>query len=153
MMNHYLSPLGWVEYRLNKGFLVHMSFCDEPINQNIQPDIVFDALERYFKFGDPLSDVPIRFEKGTPFQLLVWNALSEIPYGKTWSYQELAIHINRPKAVRAVGQACKRNPIGIIVPCHRVIGKDGALTGYSGKGYIDLKSQLLKHEKRIFKPR
>jgi methylated-DNA-[protein]-cysteine S-methyltransferase len=69
---------------------------------------------------------------GTPFQERVWRALLEIPYGETISYGELARRIGRPDAVRAVGMANGRNPISIIVPCHRVIGADGALTGYAG---------------------
>ena len=85
--------------------------------------------------------------KGTDFQKKVWNALTEIPYGETLSYQELAIKIGHPKAARAVGQACNRNPIGIIVPCHRVIGTDHRLTGYAGG--LELKEKLLKHEKAL----
>lgn len=85
--------------------------------------------------------------KGTDFQKKVWIALTEIPYGETMSYQELAIKIGHPKAARAVGQACNRNPIGIIVPCHRVIGSDHRLTGYAGG--LELKEKLLKHEKAL----
>lgn len=85
--------------------------------------------------------------KGTDFQKKVWNALTEIPYGETLSYQELAIKIGHPKAARAVGQACNRNPIGIIVPCHRVIGSDHRLTGYAGG--LELKEKLLIHEKAL----
>ncbi len=90
--------------------------------------------------------IPVKFNHGTPFQRDVWEAMLKIPYGQTKSYQEIAMMINRPKALRAVGQACKRNPIGIIVPCHRVIGKDGSMTGYSGKEYVGLKRKLLDHE-------
>lgn len=70
--------------------------------------------------------------KGTPFQYLVWRELQRIPYGMTISYQELAQHIGQPGAVRAVAGACRMNPVSILVPCHRVIGKNGGLTGYSG---------------------
>jgi methylated-DNA-[protein]-cysteine S-methyltransferase len=82
--------------------------------------------------------------KGTPFQLEVWHALSQIPYGETRTYQDIARVIDRPKAERAVGQACKRNPIGVIVPCHRVVGVKG-LTGYYGG--LELKARLLEFEK------
>lgn len=81
--------------------------------------------------------------KGTDFQKEVWKALSQIPYGETRTYQEIAQLIHRPKAVRAVGQACKRNPIGVIVPCHRVVGVKG-LTGYYGG--LELKAKLLEFE-------
>jgi methylated-DNA-[protein]-cysteine S-methyltransferase len=76
-------------------------------------------------------DLPLRME-GTPFQREVWQALTEIPYGETVSYGELARRIGRPDACRAVGLANGRNPISIVVPCHRVIGASGTLTGYGG---------------------
>ena len=81
---------------------------------------------------------------GTPFQVKVWQALLEIPYGKTESYGELAVRIGHPKALRAVGGALNRNPIAIIVPCHRVIGADGKLTGFAGG--LDTKKYLLELE-------
>jgi len=83
--------------------------------------------------------------RGTDFQIKVWNALQKIPYGKTISYGELAAIIGNPKASRAVGMANNRNPIPIIVPCHRVIGHDGSLTGYAGG--LELKRLLLELEK------
>ena len=82
--------------------------------------------------------------QGTLFQRAVWRALSDIPLGATRSYGEIAAAIGRPQAARAVGAACHANPIGIIVPCHRVVGADGALTGYAGG--LDLKARLLAHE-------
>jgi methylated-DNA-[protein]-cysteine S-methyltransferase len=81
---------------------------------------------------------------GTPFQVAVWNALSEIPYGQTKSYSEIANYIQKPASVRAVGTAIGANPILITVPCHRVIGKNGALTGY--RGGLDMKAMLLQLE-------
>jgi methylated-DNA-[protein]-cysteine S-methyltransferase len=82
--------------------------------------------------------------QGTSFQLAVWNALCEIPYGQTCSYSEIAQSIQKPAAVRAVGTAIGANPILITVPCHRVIGKNGKLTGY--RGGLDMKTRLLKLE-------
>ena len=81
---------------------------------------------------------------GTPFQLEVWQALRAIPFGATEGYGELAARIDKPGAARAVGMANNRNPIGIIVPCHRVIGKNGKLVGYGGG--IEMKRWLLEHE-------
>lgn len=81
---------------------------------------------------------------GTDFQQQTWNSLSCIPYGKTWSYAELAKKVGSPKAVRAVGTANGRNPIPIILPCHRVIGSNGALTGFGGG--LPIKKWLLDHE-------
>lgn len=84
---------------------------------------------------------------GTPFQLAVWEALEEIPYGKTTSYSDLANTIQKPKAVRAVGTAIGANPILISVPCHRVLGKNGTLTGY--RGGLDMKKKLLQIEQQL----
>ncbi len=86
---------------------------------------------------------------GTAFQREVWRALREIPAGQTWSYGQLAAHIGRPAAVRAVGLANGSNPIGIVVPCHRVIGANGTLTGYGGG--IERKRWLLRHESAAFR--
>ena len=87
--------------------------------------------------------------RGTPFQLAVWNALREIAYGDTVSYAELARRIGKPSAIRAVGAANGANPIPVIIPCHRVIGSNGSLTGYGGG--IERKQWLLAHEgRRLF---
>ncbi|MBS0226161.1 MAG: methylated-DNA--[protein]-cysteine S-methyltransferase [Proteobacteria bacterium] len=88
-------------------------------------------LDDYFAGTRTTFSVPLA-PRGTPFQLAVWNALREIPFGGTWTYGDLARHIGQPSAVRAVGAANGRNPIPIIVPCHRVIGSDGTLTGFGG---------------------
>ena len=101
-------------------------------------------LEEYFAGSRREFDVEVELA-GTPFQVEVWQALRGIPYGETISYAELARRIARPAAVRAVGSANGRNPVSIIVPCHRVIGADGSLTGY-GWG-TDRKSWLLDHER------
>jgi methylated-DNA-[protein]-cysteine S-methyltransferase len=90
-------------------------------------------------------DLPLR-PQGTPFQIAVWKALREIPYGETHSYADIARRIGRPTAVRAVGRANGQNPLAIVVPCHRVIGADGSLTGYSGG--LELKRALLELEAR-----
>jgi methylated-DNA-[protein]-cysteine S-methyltransferase len=83
---------------------------------------------------------------GTPFQLAVWKALCEIPYGQTQSYSDIAVQIQKPAAVRAVGAAIGANPVLITVPCHRVIGKSGKLTGY--RGGLEMKTQLLELERK-----
>ncbi len=85
--------------------------------------------------------------QGTLFQLAVWHAAARIPYGKTASYSDLAVKIGRPAAVRAVGQAMGANPLLLVIPCHRVIGKDGSLTGFGGG--IKLKRQLLNLEQQV----
>jgi methylated-DNA-[protein]-cysteine S-methyltransferase len=105
---------------------------------------VLPALDAYFATGRPLpGQIPLE-PAGTPFQLCVWQALRRIPHGATWSYSQLARHIGQPGASRAVGAANGRNPIAILIPCHRVIGSSGTLTGYGGG--MDRKRFLLALE-------
>jgi methylated-DNA-[protein]-cysteine S-methyltransferase len=105
---------------------------------------VVEQLEAYFAGTRHEFDVPLDLE-GTAFQRRVWAGLCDIPYGETISYGELARRVGSPKASRAVGLANGRNPVAIIVPCHRVIGADGSLTGYGGG--LDRKVWLLEHER------
>ena len=109
------------------------------------PHGLTDAVARYFA-GDlhAIDDIPVE-TAGTPFQREVWHALRSIPCGTTTSYGKLAEQIGHPAAVRAVGTANGANPIAVIVPCHRVIGANGSLTGYGGG--IERKRWLLNHEK------
>jgi methylated-DNA-[protein]-cysteine S-methyltransferase len=102
------------------------------------------AIARYFD-GDPraIEDLPVK-TAGTDFQRMVWRALRQIPFGTTISYSELGRRIGRPDAVRAVGLANGANPVGVVVPCHRVIGANGSLTGYGGG--MERKRWLLDHE-------
>jgi len=102
-------------------------------------------LEEYFTGQRTRFSVPLDL-RGTPFQKLCWQALLEIPYGETRSYAEIARFIGRPRACRAVGLANHDNPVVIIVPCHRVIGSDGRLTGYGGG--LDVKRRLLDFERQ-----
>jgi methylated-DNA-[protein]-cysteine S-methyltransferase len=102
-------------------------------------------LEEFFKSKRQVFDLPISL-CGTDFQMAVWDALQSIPYGETRSYKQIAEQIGKPKAYRAVGMANNRNPVSIIIPCHRVIGHDGSLTGYGGG--VTLKDYLLRLEAR-----
>ena len=105
-------------------------------------------LREYFSGKRKIFDYPLA-PKGTEFQLAVWNALLEIPYGATMTYAQLAHRIGRPSAIRAVGAANGANPIPVIIPCHRVIGSNGTLTGYGGG--IERKQWLLALEgRRLF---
>jgi methylated-DNA-[protein]-cysteine S-methyltransferase len=106
-------------------------------------DRAVDQLEAYFAGERTSFDLPLAPE-GTPFQRRVWDALQTIPYGATVSYRDIAERIGAPKAVRAVGAANGRNPLPIVVPCHRVIGSDGSLTGFAGG--LDTKRRLLALE-------
>ena len=100
-------------------------------------------LLEYLAGGRRVFDLPLA-PKGTEFYRSVWRALEDIPYGETRSYRDIAQAVGRPKAVRAVGQANHNNPISIIIPCHRVVGANGSLTGYGGG--LDLKERLLRLE-------
>lgn len=100
-------------------------------------------LDEYFAGTRKEFTVPLSLH-GTEFQMKVWNALRQIPYGETRTYGEIAVAVGNPAACRAVGMANNRNPVAIIVPCHRVIGKNGSLTGYAGG--LDMKEKLLQLE-------
>jgi methylated-DNA-[protein]-cysteine S-methyltransferase len=102
-------------------------------------------LEEYFAGRRTRFDLPLKLI-GTAFQQEVWTALLDIPYGRTTTYGELAERLGKPRAARAVGLANGRNPIGIVVPCHRVVGSTGSLTGYGGG--LDRKQHLLSHERQ-----
>ena len=103
----------------------------------------FRQLEEYFDGFRTVFNLPLAPE-GTPFMRSVWNALLAIPYGETASYKQIAEAVGNPRAVRAVGMANNRNPIPILIPCHRVIGSNGELVGYAGG--LDLKAALLALE-------
>lgn len=107
-------------------------------------DRICQQLGDYFAGKNFVLDVPLDPITGTPFQHRVWRALQQIPLGQTWTYAQLAAHLGSRKAVRAVGSAVGRNPLSLIIPCHRVIGTNGSLTGYAGG--IERKRWLLAHE-------
>lgn len=117
-----------------------------PIEETPLIRMAFLQLEEYLKGNRKIFDFPIEVQ-GTPFQLKVWDALRNIPYGETRSYKQIAEAIEKPKAVRAVGMANNRNPLLIVNPCHRVIGSNGKLVGYASG--LPLKEFLLKLEKRL----
>ena len=106
-----------------------------------------DELQQYFAGERSQFDVPVDLCRGTPFQQSVWNALRSLAPGATTSYGAIGLAIGKPSAVRAVGGAVGRNPISIIVPCHRVVGANGAMTGYAGG--LPRKIALLQLESRL----
>ena len=142
------TPVGALLIREEDGAVCAVGFTQEAPRPPCT-DLLTEAarqLNAYFDGTLTDFDLPIRLE-GTDFRLRCWQALQTIPYGETISYGEQARRIGSPKAVRAVGGANHRNPISIIVPCHRVVGADGALTGYGGG--MDKKAWLLAHESRV----
>jgi len=144
------SPIGYLKLEASDIGLKSCSILSEEqamscINCGLSPFLedVIEQLQEYFK-GDRES-FEIEFDlEGTDFQKRVWNALTTIPFGTTISYSEFALQLGDLKAIRAVASANGKNPIGIIIPCHRVIGSDGSLTGFAWG--VDKKQWLLEHE-------
>lgn len=146
------SPIGELTITAEGGLLTGVHMHDQRHFPSIPPSVerddaglapIVEQLQAYFSGELTAFDLPIEL-RGTPFQRRVWTALQDIPYGETISYGELARRVGNPKASRAVGLANGRNPVAIVVPCHRVIGADGSLTGYGGG--LDRKVWLLEHE-------
>jgi methylated-DNA-[protein]-cysteine S-methyltransferase len=139
------SPVGDILLRADdEGSLTELYLRHDGAPDTGGPfDAVREQLDAYFAGELERFDVPMALH-GTPFQMRVWEQLTQIPFGETISYSELARRLDDPKLVRAVGLANGRNPISIIVPCHRVIGADGSLVGYGGG--LERKQWLLEHE-------
>lgn len=166
LVDSFDSPLGPVSLASDGRALVALEFCPpermasrlrarfgEGVGIRAAPDpLGLTARARAYFAGDlgALAAVPVE-GGGTPFQRRVWAALREIPAGETESYSALAARLGVPRAARAVGLANGRNPVAIAVPCHRVLGADGSLTGYAGG--LERKRWLLDHERRVGRPR
>ncbi len=167
-VNHtcFFSPLGWIlAAATDKGIcLLQFLGPEKPAERELDRilgrhdpeekersrrssvllDHASDALQAYFSHGTPLPNLSLDFLTGTPFQRSVWNALCRIPHGETRTYAELAAALGCPKSFRAVGQACGKNPVAVLVPCHRVVASSGRLGGYSGG--LHIKRLLLEIE-------
>lgn len=147
-LSQYDSPLGPLILSTEGDALVALDFAARPRRDlPLPPPEVTRALVAYF--GGDLAALDLLAVKldGTPFQQRVWAALRRIPAGQTWSYAQLARAVGNPKATRAVGTANGRNPVAIVVPCHRVIATGGKLGGYGGG--LHRKEWLLKHERAL----
>jgi len=145
----YLRAFDWSDYEARQLKLVQRYNGDVPTQPGAAPAQMREALTAYFD-GELHALETIAWRTcGTAFQLSCWRALWDIPVGQTASYGEQAARIGKPKAVRAVGLANGANPIGLVVPCHRVIGANGALTGYGGG--LQRKRWLLRHEGAAFR--
>ncbi len=139
------TPLGSLYIIFDGGRLVSLSFTERPrIKASRAPERIRRELEEYFGGKRTTFGIEISLEGSTEFEREVWLALREIPYGETRTYKWLAEHVGRPRAARAVGQALSRNPIPIVLPCHRVIESGGSIGGYSEGETI--KRRLLKME-------
>lgn len=140
------TPLGLLVLEGDELGIQKVTFSDTPKEEFPIPEALAQGvveLKEYFQGTRTLFDVLLQPE-GTDFQKRVWQQLSEIPFGKTKTYQAVANKLGNPKVIRAAASANGKNPIAIIIPCHRVIGSDGSLTGYAGG--IHRKKWLLDHE-------
>jgi methylated-DNA-[protein]-cysteine S-methyltransferase len=143
---YYQSPLSLIEVQATEGGVRAVSFVENREFDEIKNEynqLTIKQLDEYFNKKRLIFDLPFDFE-GTDFQVRVWQELLKIPFGKTKSYMDVSKALGDVKAIRAVGMANGRNKIAIIVPCHRVIGSDGSLTGYAGG--LDKKKWLLDFE-------
>lgn len=152
-ITYYKTPIGVAKIEGNEDGIQAVSVIDDAIDTCVSSEILsqplYDCLKQldeYFAGNRQEFDLKLN-PKGTEFQQKVWKELVNIPYGKTRTYLEQTKQIGDPKAIRAVASANGKNPIWIIIPCHRVIGSDGSLTGYAGG--ISRKKWLLEHESPV----
>lgn len=152
----YESPIGKIEIIGTHEAIISILFSEEndkSVN-SLQPETPFvlvecyNQLDEYFKGKRHEFSIPYQLE-GTDFQSAVWNALIKIPYAETGSYKDIAMSIGNERAIRAVGSANGKNKLSIVIPCHRVIGSNGKLTGYAGG--LWRKEWLLQHERTYHK--
>lgn len=142
------TPLGNVRAEVWDGYLVRLQFTEEPVTDTFLDGVLMDVriqLGLYFQGKLDTFDIPVAFG-GTDFQHKVWMEVNKIPFGKTSTYEKIANNLGNPNAVRAVGTAIGANPILIMLPCHRIVGKYGQLTGYAGG--LWRKSKLLEMEQK-----
>ena len=147
----YTFPVGRIGIAEEDNAIVMVGFMDEKecagctVKETILIKKTAGQLDEYFKGKRKIFDLPLSLH-GTGFQKAVWKKLQKIPFGRTRSYKDIAVMIGNPKASRAVGMAANRNPVSIIVPCHRMLGSNGSLTGYAGG--LHIKEYLLNLEKK-----
>jgi len=145
MISYYKSPIGFIRIESSEKGICSLVFSDEQgmESRGMESPLWIKQVDEYFSNKRKVFDLPLDLQ-GTVFQKRVWNELLTIPFGKKISYKELTLKLGDIKAIRAVAAANGANPVSIIVPCHRVIGSDGSLTGYAGG--LWRKKWLLDHE-------
>ena len=149
----YLSTVGVLVLVEEDGYLTNIHFGPDKIDSTIKQEttptllLAISELDEYFAGNRTMFTVPLAL-KGTNFQMKVWESLLTIPFGEVQSYKYVAQLVDNPKGSRAIGMANNKNPIPIIVPCHRVIGSNGKLVGYAGG--LDIKTKLLAIENIIY---
>ncbi len=147
-VSYYSSPIGWIEIAATHEGISSVLFVDKQtkaVSENLPVHITKcqAQLDEYFKGNRQHFDLPM-IVKGTQFQMQVWEELAHIPYGKLTTYKALAHKLKTPAAIRAIGNANSRNPLCLIIPCHRVVGSDTNLVGYAGG--LWRKEWLIEHE-------
>ena len=151
------SPLGLLIVKSDGSSVTEISFSENDIPEQLSCEVLErckSQLLDYFSGKIMFFDLPLKAE-GTPFQQRVWAELMKIPFGETITYMELAVRLGDPKSIRAAGTANGRNPIAIVIPCHRVIGAGNKLTGYAGgiwrkKGLLELEMQYNPNKRTLF---
>lgn len=143
------TPIGLLEVLTSEDALLAVTFVEEKAEDSPDaPAILENAcaqLKEYFAGERQSFDLPL-LPDGTEFQKEVWNALLQVPFGRTSTYKKQSQSLGKPKAIRAVGTANGKNPIAVVIPCHRIVGSDGSLTGYASG--LSRKDWLLKHEQK-----
>ncbi len=143
------SPIGCLEVLTSKDALLAITYVEAKNEDSKEAPAVLekacDQLNEYFAGERQQFELPLSPD-GTDFQKQVWDALLTVPFGRTSTYKKQSQSIGNPKAIRAVGTANGKNPISVVIPCHRIVGSDGSLTGYAGG--LSRKDWLLKHEQK-----
>jgi methylated-DNA-[protein]-cysteine S-methyltransferase len=150
----YQSPIGVIEIISSEDYIHSIMFVDREstlVHQAETPEVLLDCYEELRQYFDgERHEFTFPFDiRGTAFQQTVWNALVQIPFGETASYRDIANTLQKEKALRAVGNANGKNRLSIVIPCHRIIGSNGSLTGYAGG--LWRKEWLLNHERKFKK--
>lgn len=149
--NSFDSPIGRIHLTETDGAITGLTWVSRETRSNDfetgTSSVLTEAehqIHAYFAKKLKEFDLPLAFDRGSPFEQSVWRAMQEIPFGTVWTYGDIADHVGG--VARAVGGACGSNPLPLIIPCHRVVGSNGKLTGFSGDGGIATKQYLLDHE-------
>ena len=147
-----LTAVGWLNITVEDDAVTEISFAKEDVNNGVVNDTLIAALQQLEEYIEgKRKEFTFKLAPlGTPFQQKVWMELLKIPFGKTINYLELAVRLGDEKVIRAAASANGKNPIAIVIPCHRVIGSDGSMTGYAAG--IERKSWLLHLEKGVYTP-
>lgn len=149
-IKYYESPFGLIQLKSTESVLIGVKWVDEPDKPETESRPILEKAQQqlieYFNGDRKTFNLAIE-PRGTAFQQKVWRVIRKVPYGQLWTYQDIANAIDSPNSPRAVGRANNKNPLVLIIPCHRIIGTNGLLTGYVGG--IEIKKKLIDLEKSV----